>query len=103
MIDLPLPEQFDRLLWAVAIGMCVVPLWYLAARLCAGRGFWRGLLEFLLLGVLSVAAAAAVFVGTLGDLRAYVPIGFATGSILAAGLLQILRAPWQETRHRRRI
>jgi len=103
VIDLPLPEQFDRLLWAAAIGMCVVPLWYLAVRLCAGRAFWRGMTEFLLLGVVSVAAAAAVFIGTLGDLRAYVPIGFATGSALAAGLLKILRVPWQETRSRRRM
>lgn len=103
MIDLPLPEQFDRLLWAVAMGMCLVPLWYLVVRSCRRRAFWRGLLEFWLLGMLSVSAAGAVFIGTLGDLRAYVPIGFASGVAIAAALLQILRPPWQETARRRRI
>ncbi len=103
MIDLPLPEQFDRLLWAAAVGLCLVPLWYLVARTCGRRGFWRSFLEFWLLGLLGVGAAAALFVGTLGDLRAYVPVGFAGGGALAAGLLHILRAPWQETRHRHRI
>ena len=103
MIDLPLAEQIDRMLWAAAIGMVAVILWHLVVRLLARRGFWRGLGEFVLLGLVSLAAAAAVFVGTLGDLRAYVPIAFAMGVTTAGGLLQILRAPWQETRRRRRI
>lgn len=103
MIDLPLMEQIDRLIWTAAIGMTTVPIWYLVVRLSRRRGFWPGLLEFFLLGVLSLTAAAAVFLGTLGDLRAYVAIGFVMGGAAAGGLLQILHAPWQETRSRRRI
>ena len=103
MIDLPLLEQIDRMLWAAAIGMLAVSLWYLVVRLLARRGFWRGLLEAVLLGLVSLLAAAAVFVGTLGDLRSYVFVAFALGATVAGGLLQMLRAPWQETRRRRRI
>ena len=103
MIDLPLMEQIDRLLWTVAIGMATVPIWYLVVRLSHRRGLWPGLREFFLLGALSLAAAAAVFLGTLGDLRAYVPIGFVMGGAVAGSLLKILHAPWQETRSRRRI
>ncbi len=103
MIDLPLAEQLDRLIWAAAIGFGLVPLWYLVVKLCGRRGFWRGFLEFWLLGLLSIAAAAAVFIGTLGDLRAYVPVGLIGGGTVSAAILHILRVPWQETRRSRRI
>jgi len=102
VIDLPLLEQFDRLLWAAAVGILTVPLWYLATRLGRRRTLRHGLAEATLLSLLSLAAAGALFLGTLGDLRAYVPVGFACGAGVAGALLRILHAPWQETRRERR-
>lgn len=103
MIDLPLPEQFDRFLWAAAIGLAIVPLWLLCIQAWRRRTSWHALGEFLALGFLSLGAATAVFVGTLGDLRAYVPIGFMLGLGAGGGILGALRRPWQETERRRRI
>jgi hypothetical protein len=102
VIDLPLFEQIDRMLFSVLVGMCVVPLWHLIAILGRRRGIWRMLLEAFLMFLLSIFAAAALLLGTLGDLRAYVFVGFALGLGAALALLGILRTPWQEYRRRRR-
>ncbi|MDA8346730.1 MAG: hypothetical protein M0Z66_14880 [Thermaerobacter sp.] len=102
MIDLPILEQIDRMLFAALVGMLVVPAWKLIALLGGRRRLWRMLLEAALLLILSVAGGAALLIGTLGDLRAYVFVGFAAGCGLALALLGLLRMPWQESRKRRR-
>lgn len=103
MIDLPLLEQVDRMLWAILVGTLVVPLWQLVALIGKRRGLWRAVLEICVLLLLSGLCAGALFVGTLGDLRAYVFVGFVLGAGISVGLLGLLRMPWQESRHKHRI
>ena len=102
MIDLPLLEQADRLLFAALVGMCVVPAWHAVSLLGRRRGLWRSLGEAVLLLVLSALAGTALLVGTVGDLRAYVFVGLIAGVGASLALLGLLRTPWQESRHRRR-
>ncbi len=102
MIDLPLLEQVDRLLFAALVGMVAVPVWSAVARLGRRRGRWRMLLEAVLLLCISMLAAATLLLGTLGNLRAYVFVGLLGGTAAAVGILGLLRTPWQESRRRRR-
>ena len=102
MIDLPLMEQFDRLLWAVLVGLALVPLWRLTTLLGRRRGVWRALAEALGLTLLSLAACAALFIGTSGDLRGYSFLGLMIGVLTSSALLGVLGVPWQESQRRRR-
>ena len=102
MIDLPLLEQFDRLLWAVLVGLAVVPLWQLTILLGRRRGVLWASAEALGLTILCLLAGGVLFVGTLGDLRGYCLVGLMAGVVASCALLGSFRAPWQESRRRRR-
>lgn len=101
MLDLALPEQFDRLLFALLLGLVLSPMWLLAIRI-GGRVLWRKALEIVLEVLLVALCVLALAIGTSFSLRAFVFIGFGVGLFVGVALLRGIRPPWEEFHRKRR-
>lgn len=101
MLDIALPEQFDRLLFTVLVGLVIGPLWLLAVQI-GGRRLWRTALEVTLELLIVLVTVLALAVGTSLSLRAWVLLGLFGGVLVSVTLLRGIHPPWQEFRRQRR-